>query len=209
MCTSKSQIHWEPQARSCLYSARLTKTRTAFLCITLHQNPSSGYLQAEPWSCWHLALLAVSCVMKSLLPLNPFPKHFSSKPCLTKTIPLQLGTAHCSQKQGSVNFKVFLWRRVLSNADVKGNRREGNMSSAPPPSLFMNATLKATHGLTPLGSGVPTGWGLCYSIVTPVTALWKAPDSFFITFNKLWAEDLKAHLQGERSWVGNPNAKTL
>lgn len=162
MRTSKSQIHWEPQAHSCLYSARPTKTRTALLSITLHQNPSLGCLHAEPWSCWHLALLAVSSVMKSLLPLNPFPKHFSSKPCLTKTIPLQLGTAHCSQKQGSVNFKVFLWRRVLSNADVKGNRREGNMSSAPPPRLFVNATLKATHGLISLGSGVPTGWGLCH-----------------------------------------------
>lgn len=170
--------------------------RTALLSIRiLHW---AVCMQSPPWSCWHLALQAVTSVTKSLLPLNPFPKHFSSKPCLTKTIPLQLGTARCFQKQGSVNFKVSLWRRVLSNADVKGNRWEGNMSSAPPPRLFLNATLKATHGLTHLGSGVPTGWGLCHYIVTAVTAIWKAPDSFFITFNKLWAEDLKTHLQGER-----------
>lgn len=94
--------------------ARPAKTRH---CASLHQNPSLGCLHAEPWSCGHLALLAVSSVKESLLPLNPFPKHFSSKSCLTKTIPLQLETVG-----GSVNFKVFLWRRVFSNADVKGNR---------------------------------------------------------------------------------------
>lgn len=128
---SKSQMHWEPQACVCLYSARPTKMRTALLSIRILR--WAVCMQSPPWSCWHLASLAVTSVRKSLLPLNPFPKHFSSKPCLTKTIPLQLGTARCSQKQGSVNFKVSLWRRVLSNADVKGNRWEGNMSSAPPP----------------------------------------------------------------------------
>lgn len=107
------------------------------------QNPSLGCLHAEPWSCAHLALLAVSSVKESLLPLNPFPKHFSSKSCLTKTIPLRLETAHCYQKQGSVNFKAFLWRRVFSNADVKGNRSEGNMSSAPRPPPVLECYLES------------------------------------------------------------------
>lgn len=122
-------IHWEAQACSCRCSSQTHQKETLCFCVS---DSFVGLSACRSLVLWASGSAGCAFCWEELASSPPLPQTPPLQAGLTKTIRLWLRSAHRYWKQGSVNFKVFLWGRSVLNADVKGDRWEGHMSSAPP-----------------------------------------------------------------------------